>query len=95
MSNAATRTGNLRLYVSALEEVVPWMFAYDRQNYARYLILHTDDLKSLEEKHKDVYEEFCRGGFVVQLSDGNAFSSIEADKAIEMAINKDCKTTGG
>lgn len=92
---SATRTGDWFLYVSTLEETIPWMFAYDRQNYARYLIPHLNDMKRLKENNKDVYEAFCKGEFAVQLSDMHTFSSVEADKAIEMTINKDCKTTGG
>ena len=34
----ASRTGSWELYLSCIEEVIPWAFAYNRQNYARYLI---------------------------------------------------------
>jgi len=32
----ATREGNWNLHLSALQAMVPWLFAYDRANYARY-----------------------------------------------------------
>lgn len=31
----ATRTSNWELHLSSLEDMLPWMFAYDRTNYAR------------------------------------------------------------
>ena len=34
----ATRTRNWKLYISCIKEIISWCFAYDRQNYARYLI---------------------------------------------------------
>ena len=41
----ATRMGNWELYLSCIEAVIPWTFAYDRQNYARYLIPYLNDMR--------------------------------------------------
>lgn len=40
----ATRVGDWELYLSCVEEVIPWAFAYDRQKYARYLLPFLDDM---------------------------------------------------
>ena len=42
----ATRSGNWKLYLACIVEVIPWTFAYDRQNYARYLIPFLNDMRN-------------------------------------------------
>ena len=91
----ATRTGDWELYLSCIEEVIPWAFAYDRQNYARYLIPYINDMRKLPSSKPKVHEAFVNGEFNVQIGKSNPFGCIEADKAIEMTINRDCKTAGG
>ena len=50
----ATRTGNWELYLACIEEIIPWTFAYDRQNYARYLMPYLDDMRALPEVMPEV-----------------------------------------
>ena len=33
----ASREGNWELYLHAIQNMIPWCFAYDKLNYARYL----------------------------------------------------------
>ncbi|KAK3747396.1 hypothetical protein QZH41_012092, partial [Actinostola sp. cb2023] len=91
----ASRTGSWELYLSCIEEVIPWAFAYDRQNYARYLIPFLDDMRHLSVRMPDVYTAFNKGQFSVQMGGRNPFGRNEADKTIENTINRDCKTGGG
>ena len=91
----ATRSGNWELYLSCVEEVLPWAFAYDHQNYAPYLIPFIDDMRNLPNLMPDVYKAFMNGEFAVQMNNTNPFGRNEADKTIENTINRDCKTKGG
>ena len=91
----STRVGDWELYLSCVEQVVPWAFAYDRQKYARYLLPYLNDMRSLSEEKPEVYEALCRGEFSVQMNSSNPFGRNEADKTIENTINRDCKTSGG
>ena len=91
----ATRVGDWELYLSCVEEVIPWAFAYDRQKYARYLLPFLDDMRKLPAEKPDVYAAFTQGEFSVQMSTSNPFGRNEADKTIENTINRDCKTSGG
>ena len=91
----ATRTGQWELYLACVDEVVPWTFAYDRQNYARYLVPYLDDMRALPETMPEVYTAFLEGHFSVQMSKANPFGQNEADKTIENTINRDSKTAGG
>ena len=91
----ASREGNWHLHLSAISKMIPWCFAYDRVNYARYLPAYLTKMYSLKEKHPEVYNIFCNGGFSVQLADQNPFGRIPVDQTIEMTINKDTQTAGG
>ena len=91
----ATRSGNWSLYLVSLRQALPWLFAYDRPNYSRYLTAHYQDLKHLEDDFPEIHSEFENGNFSVQLSSDNPFGRMEADKVIETTINKDTKTPGG
>ena len=70
-------------------------FAYDRPNYSHYLTVHYYDLLALETNFPEILEEFQNGNFSVQMSPGNLFGRMTADKVIETAINRDTKTPGG
>ena len=91
----ATRSGDWEVYVESIRSILPWVFAYDRQNYARYLTLHFMDLLNLEENYPGVHCEFIKGSFAVQMSSDNPFGKMEADKVIETTMNRDTKTPGG
>ena len=91
----ATRSGDWELYVESIRSILPWVFTYDRQNYARYLTLHFMDLLNLEENYPSVHCEFIKGSFAVQMSSDNPFGKMEADKVIETTMSRDTKTPGG
>ena len=91
----ATRTGSWELYLSCMEEVIPWTFAYDRQNHARYLVPFLKDMRGLSVTMPEVYRAFKDGQFSVQMSKDNPFGRNEAEKTIENTINRDYKTGGG
>ena len=59
------------------------MFAYDKQNYARYLKLHFMDLINVEENYPSVHCGFIKGGFTVQMSSRKPFGKMEDDKVIK------------
>ena len=90
----ACRAGKWVLLLECICDIIPYAFAYDHINYARYLTVMLGDMLSLKNEFPDVQNECISGKFAAQLSD-NAFSRIETDKVIEMTINKDTKTPGG
>ncbi|KAG1650788.1 hypothetical protein GQR58_027743 [Nymphon striatum] len=91
----AQRAGDWILHLECVKKVVPWAFAYDRHNYARYLQPYLSDMLNLPTTHPEIHDYFSRGHFAVQLSRNNPFGKIDADKTIENTINKDTKTPGG
>ena len=54
------RQGNLPEFLSALENICPWMFALDHVNYARWLPIFVHSLWKLPELHPTVYGEFLK-----------------------------------
>ena len=88
------RLGRLELLLEFIRQVIPYAFAYDHVNYARYLTAMLGEMLSLEEQFPEVYHQCIPGNFAGELSDG-VFSRVETDEVIEMTINKGTKTPGG
>ena len=92
---SAVRSGCWDLLLECIREIIPYSFAYDNINYARYLKNFLGDMLALEEDFPEIHQQCKAGNFAAQLSGGNAFSRCETDKVIEMTLNKDTKTPGG
>lgn len=91
----ATREGDWNLHLACIKDMLPWMFAYDRTNYARYLPVYLCDMLALEQNHPSVHEAVKTGDFVVQRSSWNGFGQVSVDQTIEQTINCDTKSKGG
>ena len=57
------REANFSMYLDALTEPVPWFFALDHTNYARWIPVHLRDMAELANIHPDVFTEFSNGHF--------------------------------
>lgn len=91
----SSREGNWPLHLASVRAMVPWMFSYDRYNYARYLPVYWMETNILPKSHPFVYEHFQKGYFSVQRQDSYGFAGIPCDMTIEQTVNKDSKTRGG
>ena len=89
------RNGDWELLLICIRNKIPYTFAYDNINYARYLTVMLGDMLQLPYSFPGIYEEFMRGNFTAQLSDNTRFSRVETDKVIEMTLNKDTKGSSG
>ena len=78
----AFREGNFNLYRESLSEVLPFFFANNNVNYARWLPIHLRDMMSLEKQHPEVAKEFHNGNFVVHKT-SRKFSAMAIDQAHE------------
>jgi len=45
----ASREGNWNLHMASIRSIIPWCFAYDHCNYARYLPVYYAQMSSLHE----------------------------------------------
>ena len=91
----ATRTGDWNLLLECVRDIPRYAFAYDNYNFARYLTPWLFEMLTLETSHPEVYREFKKGNFSVQLSETNPFGRCEPDRVIETTVHKDTKTPGG
>jgi len=89
----AFREANFSLYCQSLTELIPYFFANNNVNYARWLPIHLRDMLTLKEKHPKVAEEFEMGRFVIHKS-CREFSGMAIDQAHEQA-NAVIKADGG
>ena len=87
------REGNLQLYKEACTALVPWFFALNHTNYARWLPVHIRDMESLDKEIPLLAAQFRKGHFVVQKS-YRPFFSTPIDQAHEQN-NKIVKGDGG
>ena len=74
------REANYYLYCQALAELIPYFFANNNVNYARWLPIHYRDMVSLDQKHPQLALEFQSGNFVVHKS-CREFSAMAFDQA--------------
>lgn len=91
----ASREGNWMLHLACIRKMIPWCFAYDKLNYARYLSYYYATMTQLSENHPEVHAHFMQGGFSVQIGRRNPFGRIPVDQTIEETVNKDTQTSGG
>ena len=91
----ASREGNWPLHLAMIDEMIPRCFAYDKQNYGRYLPGYLRQMIKLENEHPQIHDHYTHGGFSVQLGSSNAFGKIPIDQTIEETANKDTQMPGG
>ena len=87
------READFHMFKSSLTSLLPWMFALDHTNYARWLSVHLRDLTALPILLPEINKEFEKGSFVVHKS-GNPFSAIALDHSHEQE-NAIVKGEGG
>ena len=90
------RETNFELYRGALSELVPYFFALDHTNYARWLLVHLRDKAMIKYRHLSIAKEFKNSLFVVHKSE-KRFSAIAIDQAHEQnnKIIKGNRSNGG
>ena len=91
----ADREGDWFLHLSCIQAMIPWCFAMDKTNYARYLPYYYAEMTRLNETCPSLHAYFQNGGFSVQLGHVNPFSRIAVDQTTEETVNKDTQTAGG
>ena len=77
------------------QEMIPWCFAMDKINYARYLPVYSAQMSRLQETSPVLHDHFLNCGFSVQLRNEHPFARIAVDQTTEETVNKDTQTAGG
>lgn len=90
----ATREGNWFLYLSSLEHLCVYFFAFDRLDYAQNMPEYIARMQDLESTEPEIWQEFVNGDFTVNSSNTVPFTRIGVDHAMEH-LNKCTKGQGG
>ena len=69
----ATHEGYWQLHLSAVRNMLPWYFAYNRTNYCRYLSAYYVEMLDLPKTHPDVHERSLAGGILRTKTRGSWF----------------------
>ena len=91
----ASREKDWTFHLISISNLIPWCFAYNRSNYAKYLPRYLLQMINLQTTHPDVHEYLADGNFSTQIGNDNSFGCISMDQTIEETINKDTQTPGG
>lgn len=91
----ATREGHWLLHLECIKNMLPWFFAYDHINYARYLPIYLHDMLALPKSHPEAHKMLSGGDFGVQRSSNHGFAQVPVDQTIEQTLNRSTKSKGG
>ena len=75
--------------------MLPWLFAYDHRNYARYLPVYFLHILSTEDTNTEALNLLKGSAFGVMWNKNHGFSRLPVDRTIEQTLNRNSKMRGG
>lgn len=84
----AVRTGDHHLYIFTLPSIIRIFFAFNHQNYSRWLTLFHENLMNMEETHPGIAQDFVEGILSIRRTE-KPFSRLPIDLTLEQTINAD------
>ncbi|XP_052129864.1 uncharacterized protein LOC127751028 [Frankliniella occidentalis] len=87
------RSADFACYVETLDLIMPWFFALDHLNYARWGSVHVRDMANIAQTHPALAAEFRAGRFVGRNS-SREFSGMALDQVHEQ-LNARMKGNSG
>ena len=89
----AERTGNWRLHLQGLSEMLPYLAAAGHNLYTKSVRLYLQSMSSLETNHPYVHRKFEARFHVVQRSN-RLWIGLSTDLVIEQVLMRSLKTSG-
>ena len=89
----AERTGNWKLHLQTLIEMLPYFAASGHNNYLKSTYLYVQKMIALRETNPDVEQRFLSGLNVIRRSD-RYWAGLSPDLVIEEVFMRSMKTTG-
>ncbi|VDI53446.1 Hypothetical predicted protein [Mytilus galloprovincialis] len=90
----AERTGNWTLHLESLKAMLPYFTASGHNLYAKSAWIYLNQMECLKDKNAEVAALFEAGYHVIRRTD-QYWAGISSDLAIEQALMRSIKTTGG
>ena len=91
---SAERTGNWKLHLQSLTEMLPYLAAAGHNLYAKSLSIYLENMNNLSVTHPDVYKHFEEGKHVIRRSN-KEWGGLSTDLVIEQELMRSLKTSGG
>lgn len=82
------RTGDFSLYKYVMPHITNLFFAFNQQNYARWLVRYHNNLVNADTVNPEIMEELKKGYFGIQRTE-KSFSRQPIDLTLEQTINAD------
>ena len=92
---SCTRRLDWEGHLNTLKKKTPWLLAYYRVNYSRYVPVYLHEMREFEKTHPFAHEHLRAGEFAIQQQDRYGLFATAADQVIEQTVNKDNKSAGG
>jgi hypothetical protein len=80
------REEHFQLYTDSIAKIIPWFFALDHPNYARWMSVHIRDMMSRHNLQPHIAAEFEMGNFVVHNAH-HAYSSTPLTRPTSKPIS--------
>ena len=90
----AERTGHWELYLSAMQDTIPYLAAAGHNLYTKSIQVYLQNMLQLEQSNPDVYHSFTAGKHAIRRSD-HFWAGLSTDLVIEQVLMRSIKTTGG
>ena len=84
---------NIGFHLQAQRDLLLLLFAFNYQNYSRYLTTHHVELTNVSSKNPYAYKDLQTYDIGASLS-GKRFSTIPGDLVTEVTINRELKIRG-
>ena len=92
---SCTRRLDWEGHLNTLKKITPWLLAYDRVNYSRYVPVCLHEMRIFEKTHPFAHEHLRAGEFAIQQQDRYGFFATAADQVIEQTVNRDSTSASG
>ena len=90
----AERTGNWPLKLESTQDMCEFLAAAGRNSYTKSLLLHLQQMTTLEIHHPEVYHQFKNGYHSIWRSE-REWAGLSPDYVIESVLMRSLKTSGG
>ena len=84
----SVREGDLDLFIFCLPKIASYFFAFNHQNYSRWVLLYHSNLLKLNQSHPEVFNDFKNGLFSLKHT-ARMYSRMPIDLTLEQTINAD------
>ena len=76
-----------QLHLACVRDMLPWVFAYDRVNYSRYVIVYWCEMSCPSTTHPAANQALHEGEFAVQRCQNTRFGQVAMDQTTEQTVN--------